>query len=321
MRDHVEDPLLAPRRDPLDVTLDRVEGARTKPELVELDEPLLGRTEERRVLAAPAVRVRVVERTLGDEHAERPEVLDDLRVGVPDGEPREALHPGDEAPVVIDRVVDLEPERPPELVVLLPVARGDVDQPRARIHRDERRGGHLARAVDPRVTVLEAHEMAPGDPADLPRAVQARGRDEGVGQLGGDDERLAAMGERDVRLVRVDGDGEVRRERPRRGGPDHQGGRGRVRRGRQRAEEREPDVDRRRALVLVLDLGLGERRLAVHAPVDRLQPFVDETAADEASELARDDRLVIGRHRDVGVLPVAEDAKPLELVPLNVDEA
>ena len=84
--------------------------------------------------------------------------------------------------------------------------------------------------------------------------------------------------------------------------------------------ERELHVDDGRLLLLVLDLRLGERRLAVHAPVHGLQPLVDEAPADEASELAHDGRLVRGRHRQVRVRPVAEDPEPPELLALDVDE-
>ena len=59
----------------------------------------------------------------------------------------------------------------------------------------------------------------------------------------------------------------------------------------------------------------------MHAPVDGLEALVDETAADEAAELARDDRLVRRVHREVRVVPVAEHAEALELVALDVDEA
>src|SRR3989441_2913906 len=79
-------------------------------------------------------------------------------------------------------------------------------------------------------------------------------------------------------------------------------------------------IHRGRPLLLVLALGLRERRFAVHTPVDGLEPLVNEPPADEAAELARDDRLVGGGHRDVGVVPVPEDAQALELVALDVDE-
>ena len=77
--------------------------------------------------------------------------------------------------------------------------------------------------------------------------------------------------------------------------------------------ERERDVDRRRRVVLVLDLGLGQRRAAVDAPVHRLLALVDQAALDELAERARDGRLVLEVHRQVGMRPVAEDAEALEL--------
>jgi hypothetical protein len=66
-------------------------------------------------------------------------------------------------------------------------------------------------------------------------------------------------------------------------------------------------------MVVVLHLRLGERRAAVDAPVHRLLALVDEPAFDERSERPRDVGLIAKAHRDVGVVPVAEDAQPLEL--------
>ena len=96
--DHVEDALLAPFRDPPDVVADRVERATAQPVLVERDEPLLGGAEQRRVLAAPAVRIRVIERHRRDERADAPQVLDDLRIRIPHREPGEALDLGTNRP-------------------------------------------------------------------------------------------------------------------------------------------------------------------------------------------------------------------------------
>src|SRR6059036_124780 len=52
MRHHVEDALLTPGRDPAHVVPDGAERALAQAVLVERDEPLLGRAEQRRVLAA-----------------------------------------------------------------------------------------------------------------------------------------------------------------------------------------------------------------------------------------------------------------------------
>ena len=62
---------------------------------------------------------------------------------------------------------------------------------------------------------------------------------------------------------------------------------------------------------LSLDLGLGERRPAVDAPVDRFFPLVDEILLDEAAERARDRRLVLEVHREIGLVPRAEDTEAL----------
>src|SRR5947208_4427493 len=118
-------------------------------------------------------------------------------------------------------------------------------------------------------------------------------------------------------------DGEIGRQRPRRRRPDH---RKRAAADELRLElrrhrrERKLHPHRGRPLLLVLDLRLRERRFAVRTPVDGLEPLVDEPPADEAAKLARDDRLVGGGHRDVGVVPVPQDAQALELVTLDVDE-
>ena len=178
--DHVRDALLAPRRDPLDGReggerlLAQGPGVPAPRRLVERDEPLLGRPEERRVLAAPAVGIRVGERHLGDQRAPLLQERDDPRVRVPDREPGEVGDLGDEAPVVVDRIVDRQPERPAELVVLLAVARGDVDQAGPRVHRDERGRRDPAGALDPGVPVLEPRELGPLEGPEAARGLEPR---------------------------------------------------------------------------------------------------------------------------------------------------
>src|SRR5215467_9326318 len=324
VRHHVVDAVLAPRRDPLHVPLDRLERAGAKAPFVELDEPLLGGAEERGVLAAPAVGVGVVERPLGDQHPRPLEVLDDLGIRLPNREPPEVLHIGDEASGVVHRVVDLEPERFPELVVLLAVAGRDVHEPGPLVDGDELRRGNLALARDPRMAEPVADQLLAWHAGEHGvRAVREQA-EEVVHQRARHDVDFLAPRERDVVLRRMDRDREVGRQGPRRRGPDHRERRAAAQRclefGRQR-RQRKLDPHRQRALVLVLHLGLRERGSAVHAPVDRLEVLVDEPASDEAPELARDHRLVRRIHRDVRIVPVAEHAQALELASLDVDEA
>ena len=266
------------------------------------------------------MRIRVVERHFGHERAALAQQRDDLRVRLPDGLAGEVLDVRHEAAVVVDRVVDLEPVLAPELVVLFAVTGRHVHEAGAGVHRHEIADPDLPGAVDPRMAVLETRERAPRDAGALADGAELRDPRERLGELRGDDERLAPRLQRDVVLVGMHGDAEVRGKRPRRGRPDDERRARRVGHGRQRAEQRELHVDGRRALILVLHLGLRERRLAVHAPVDRLEALVDEAAGHEPSELARDHALVRGRHRRVRVVPVAEDAEPLELLALDVDE-
>ena len=54
--------------------------------------------------------------------------------------------------------------------------------------------------------------------------------------------------------------------------------------------------------------------------MDRLLAFVDQPLLHESAERTRDRRLVPEVHRDVGVIPVAEDAEALELFGHHADE-
>ena len=74
----------------------------------------------------------------------------------------------------------------------------------------------------------------------------------------------------------------------------------------------QPDVDRDVDAVLVLDFGLGQRALAVEAPVDGLQAAVQEALLQDSPERADLVGLVLERHRRVGMVPVAQHAQALE---------
>ena len=89
--------------------------------------------------------------------------------------------------------------------------------------------------------------------------------------------------------------------------------------------ERRPDehaygkrhIHRVADVVLVLDLGLGERGLLDHAPHHRLGAAVEQAVGGELEDLARDLRLGGIAHRRIGMIPVADDAEPLELLALH----
>jgi len=271
------------------------------------------------------MRIRMLERHRHDQHTGPTEMLDDLRVGVPDGQPGEVGDLGDEAAVVVHGVVDLEANLAPQLVVLLAMAGSDVNEARAGVHGHEVRGHDDGVALDPRMTADRSFEVGAGQRQRhrLRPAADALKAHERLGERAGHDQRLTVQLHRRVGLSGVHGDRQVGRERPggrrpddKRSPPATQG----LRQGGSRGLHGELHVHRGRRLVFVLHLGLGQRRLAVHAPVNGLEPLVHEAAPHKASEFPGDRRLVGGLHRDVRVLPVPEHAQPLELLALDVDE-
>ena len=150
----------------------------------------------------------------------------------------------------------------------------------------------------------------------------AGGAAEGIGERVGHHERFVAARVRvtvNLRAVAepgVDGDGLVRRERPGGRRPDDDAGLARQRAG----GEREFYINGRGIVLVVFDLGFREGGPCAGAPVDGFLALVDQPALDEPPERADDLRLVAGVEREIGMLPVAEDAQALELAALDVDE-
>ena len=166
--DHAVDPVAPPGGDPGDA-VDR--GKRLFPEVVLLhgDEPLLGRAEDDRLLAAPAVGVGVLHIHPPEERARLPELRDDPLVGVEDELPGEVFDVAGEFPVVVDGGVVLQAVFHPDLVVLLAVARGDVDAAGPGVEGDE--GGK----DEERLALIEG--MAAGKPLhDLARETRRGSR-------------------------------------------------------------------------------------------------------------------------------------------------
>ncbi len=67
---------------------------------------------------------------------------------------------------------------------------------------------------------------------------------------------------------------------------------------------------------MILNLRFRERGLILDAPVNGSRAFVDVTSFDEACEHARGLRFVVVRHREIRIIPLAEDAEPFEVASL-----
>jgi len=180
------------------------------------------------------------------------------------------------------------------------------------IREDDGRG-----AVDERVARREVFERAAGAfLGDRGLAFKLDGREERAEERLGADDALGAEVNDHVLEVRVDGDGEVGRDRPRRGGPDDDGERfvGRqVELGCLLRRHGELHPDGGGDVVLVLDLGFREGGFEGDGPVNGLLAAVNEALFDEGREGAHDVGFEAGRLGFVLVGPVGLHAEAAEL--------
>ena len=121
----------------------------------------------------------------------------------------------------------------------------------------------------------------------------------------------------DVFDVRPIGDRLVDRDRPGRRRPDHRIGADQLR---DRAlDDLERHVDLGRDDVLIFDLGLGQSGLLDRRPHDRLGAAIELAGLGEFQQLLDDLRLGLVLHGEIGIVPFALHAEPLELLGLNRD--
>ena len=107
-------------------------------------------------------------------------------------------------------------------------------------------------------------------------------------------------------VVRVDGDGGVRRDRLRAGGGDDDVLAGGCALG---VHDRVADVPERARLVLVVDLDVGDGGAAVDAPIDEALGAVDEAVVVEVLEGGADGELALLVHRERLARPVRRGAQ------------
>jgi hypothetical protein len=219
--DHAVDPLLAPGGNPLHLLADRGERALPQPALLHRDEPLVGGAEEDRVLAAPAVRIRMLELFGVEQRAVRPQLGDDRGVGLPHVHAGEMLDLGDEPSGVVHRIVDRQAALDSRLVVIRAMAGRGVHTPGPRVH------GHIfgredrGRTVQPGVPRRQAVESTPPHTAHNRRRLQPALASGLLEQLLSQNEAPIPRANDDVFLVGMNHDGEIGRQGPGCRGPDH----------------------------------------------------------------------------------------------------
>ena len=329
--DHAGDALLAPARDPAHAA-DRRQRIAAQSRLLHAEEPLRRRAEDHRRLVAPAMRVAVVIRLEMDQPPALAQRLDDLRVRIEHREAFEQRRARDEAAIVADRVVDRQAIAPAHLVIVRAVAGRRVHGAGAGIERHVIAEDHGHFALVERVLEPQALERLSLDLAEHAVRARADALGKGLDQGLGDDEALRPAGARElgehVVVERVQADRLVCGQRPRCRGPDRDrcgrkvlGREPEAARGVVRVRDLESHVHGRRVAILVFDLGFRQRGTAVEAPVHGLEAAHEVAAADDRGEGAQLLGLEARSHREVGIVPVAHDAEPLEVRALDLDLA
>ena len=124
----------------------------------------------------------------------------------------------------------------------------------------------------------------------------------------------------DVQCAGLHGDGLVRGDGPRRGGPDDEVSRAlEGLQARRLGGHLEAYEDGGRGLVAILDLSLGKSGVAMLAPVHRLVATVDHAAVEHGLEDLDVGGVMLMVQRQIRVVPVAQHAEPAEAGLLELD--
>src|SRR5471032_726289 len=289
--------------------------------LVHAYEPLRRGAVDQRRLVAPAVHVAVNDGFGVHQAANFAQLLDHVRVGLPDELAAEelqrlgvyavALHRGQD--VIVDHAVTLAGHE-----VVFTIGRCRVNHTGARTQLDVISQVHRRQTIVERVTEVDQVQRRAFCCRD-DRALQLVARQTGFDQLFGQYQQLVAHIDQCVLELWMDVQGLVGREGPRRGGPDDD---------RRRLAQRwqaesgsefrvvnhsEGDVDGRRFLVGVFDFRFSQGRTTIEAPVDRFQALEDEAALDHFSQRTDFPGFVGEVHGQVRVVPIAQHTQADEL--------
>ena len=318
--------------------------------LVHRDEPLRRVAEDHRLLRAPGMRVLVLQPAAREQHARVHQRLDHGLVGVAllalvvdDTLAGETGSVVGEGAVLVDGVGDrgvdaarlqLARIRHPDIEVLAAVAGRGVHEARAGVVGDVIAGQErdhelvsVAGEALQRMGALDRIQRVGRDVTHLLESRDARLLEHAFGERVGEDQKIPHLGPIIGRRVRdlVEAVGDLRRERdgavagqrPRRSGPDHDAGIGE--RAVRRRGDRKLHPHHIGRVVLVLDLGFGERGLLDDAPHHGLGAAIERAVGGELHQFARDLRFRRIAHGGVGMIPVADDAEPLEFLALDVE--
>ena len=198
-----------------------------------------------------------------------------------------------------------------QIVVVQTVAGGDVNKTRAGVAGDELGGEQFASAIAKGVLVFHRRQL-PGRQRRfrviLPAAFLRHGRQQSAKHniVFFADARL------DIRKLLVVSDGQIRGEGPGSRRPNHEERAG-------PAHHRKFHINALADVVVIFHLGFGQRGAAGDAPIHRLFAAIHEPPGHEVGKQAKLVRFVFLVERQVGILPIAQNAQALELRALKIN--
>ena len=303
-----------------------------KPVRFHRHEPLRGVAIDKRRFGPPAVRIGMDQLADADDTAMLSHDLGDPRVVTKHmhaGENRQVLH---DLAVFGHRVGQRDAVlEMGQFIILDTMAGGDMDKACSLV------GGDVIGKQHRHVVVIAmaVHRMQRDralDVAALKRCQRlgrgdADGRGDVPDKFGGEADHIAVLGQRvfgkagdpQHRIVDIGTAGHraVAGHGPGGGRPDDdvRAFKGRV----ARLLDRKARIDGDRGVVLILDLRLGECRFLDRRPHHRLGAAIKAAIHQDPAELAGDRRLGVIGHGGVGIMPVAENTEPLELLGLDIE--
>ena len=321
---HIVDALLTPGGHPLHVVANGGKRALAQIVGIHADEPLRRGPENHRAFAAPAMRIRMGDLALGQQIAGFLQFFNHCRIGFKHVKPGKILHGREKTPFVVQRRIGLQTIFQANFIVLAAMSRRGMHTARAGFQ------GDMIAENDERGTVIErmarfktlqgraralAYNRVPA-PAECCGALFQK--------VAGQYILLAALLHQRIDKLGMHGHGQVVRQSPGCGGPDHDKGAGRVRRDKgllqSLVRQREADEHGRRGMIGVFHLGFGQGRPAVAAPVDGLLAAHDLALLHKGGQFGSGDGLIGRLHGHIRIGPVAQNAQALEFPALDVEK-
>ena len=287
------------------------------------DEPLLSRAEDYRIVAAPAMRIRVLGLLRMQQSAAALQQVHNRLIRFPYALAVVFRQPVAQNPFFVDIAGGVEPVLNAGNEVLRAMRRRGVDYAGPGVH------GHVIGqhaenfAVEERMLEVQALHLPSREVGEFMRIRKIAFLRNIFRKLRRHNVNFAPGFERDILFLWMKGYSHRSRQGPGRGSPDD-GGNFLSRQGCIDlcwvVEQRIFHPHRRAGVVFVLHLGLGERGLVAHAPIHGTQTLVDEAVFVKREKSRKHHRLVLRVHRGIGPVEAAKDADPFELLPLQVEK-